>query len=206
MRRVFLPLAALILAASLEPAAAAMVGDASVPFRAERTVTVGTHTYTGLLFHTPGHQRHEQDLMGMREVFLLDTATSQGELVLPGLKTYVAFPFPPLMADLAAPDLLRSPVAQETISGIRTTKYRIDHRAADGSRAQGYLLVSRAGMLMKLDLAVTHAHGGKPLAIAMGLTHVEIGPQDPRLFAPPEGFVKLPTDALAPLLGAKPAG
>ena len=110
MRRVFLPLAALILAASFEPAAAAMVGDASVPFRAERILTVGTHTYTGLLFHTPGHQRHEQDLMGMREVFLLDTATAEGELVLPALKTYVAFPFPPLMADLASPDLLHSPV------------------------------------------------------------------------------------------------
>ena len=61
-------------------------------------------------------------------------------------------------------------------------------------------------MLMKLDLAVTRAHGGKPLAIAMELTHVEIGPQDPHLFAPPEGFAKLPADALAPLLGAKPAG
>jgi len=177
-----------------------------VPFRAERIVTVGAHTYTGLLFHTPGHQRHEQELMGMREVFLLDTVTAQGELVLPGLRTYVAFPFPPLMADLAAPDLLRSPVAHETISGIRTTKYRIDHQAADGSRARGYLWVSGMGMLMKLDLAVTRAHGGKPLAIAMELSHVEIGPQDPQLFAPPEGFARLPADALAPLLGAKPAG
>ena len=75
----------------------------------------------------------------MHEVFLLDTATAQGYLVLPSVNTYVAFPFPALMAELDAPDLTSDPQGTETVAGITATKYRIDHQARDGSRAEGYL-------------------------------------------------------------------
>jgi len=183
---------------------AAMLGDAKVAFRAERTVTVDGRRYVGTLIHAPGHQRHEQDLLGMHEVFLLDIAAARGFLVLPGLKTYVEFPFPALMAELDAPDLVRSPLGDETISGMHTTKYRIDHRAKDGSRAEGFAWVSRAGVLMKLDIQVARARGGRPLAIAMELSHVEIGPQDAHSFDLPAGFSRLPADALGPLMGGKP--
>jgi len=179
-----------------------MLGDASVPFRAQRTVTIDGRSYSGPLFHSPGHQRHEQDMFGMREVFLLDTRAVTGLLVLPAVHTYVEFPFPPLMAELDSPDLVRSPMGEETVANVRTTRYRVDHVASDGSRARGFLWVSRSGILMKLDIAVTRAHGGKPMAITMQLTHVETGPVDPSLFTLPDGFMRLPPGALEPLLGS----
>lgn len=185
------------------PATAAMVGDASVPFRAERTVTVDGRSYTGPLFHTPGHERNEQSLLGMREVFLLDTAAARGELVVPALQTYVAFPFPPMLAALGAPDLLRRPLGAEDIAGIRTEKYRIDETAADGSRARGALWLSRDGILMKLAVSITRAHGGRPIEIGMVLSQVERGPQDPALFRLPSGYTQLPAEALGPLIGAR---
>jgi hypothetical protein len=203
-RLIAVPVVAGLVLAAATRAEAGMLGDAAVPFRAERTVTVDGKTYAGPLFHTPGHQRHEQDMFGMREVFLLDTKTAQGILMLPSVHTYLEFPFPPLLADLDSPDLVRSPVGEETVSGVKTTKYRIDHVAGDGSRAQGYLWVSRPGVLMKFDLSVTRAHGGKPMAIGMQLSHVQTGAVDPALFALPEGFVRLPADALGPLMGGKP--
>jgi hypothetical protein len=205
MRQILLAIAiaGLGLAAATR-ADAAMLGDAPVPFRAMRTVTVDGRSYTGPVYHMPGHQRHEQDMFGMHEVFLLDTKSAQGFLVLPAVHTYLEFPFPPLMAELDSPDLVRSPVGEDTVSGVRTTKYRIDHAAHDGSRAQGFLWVSRSGVLMKLDVAVTRAHGGKPMAIAMQLSQVETGAVDPALFTLPDGFVRLPPDALGPLLGGNP--
>ena len=181
-----------------------MLGDASVSYRAERTVTVDGRSYSGPVFHQPGHQRHEQDLFGMHEVFLLDTEQARGILVLPAVKTYLEFPFPPLMAELDSPDLLRHPVGPETVAGIATTKYRVDHTAQDGSRAEGFVWVSRTGILMKLEASVTRAHGGRPMAIAMALSQVAIGPVDPSLFQVPQGLVRLPPDALGPLLGGKP--
>lgn len=206
MRRSLLPLLLTVLAVLVVPsgrAAAAMLGDARVPFRAERTVMVNGRSYTGLVFHIPGRERQEQELWGTKEVFILDAATAQGWLLVPSFKTYVEFPFPPVMADLASPDLTRHPVGQETVDGVRTTKYRVDHTAEDGTRAKGYLWVSRDGVLMKLAGTITR-RGGKPLSVAMELSHIEMGPQDPSLFELPPGLVKLPADALYPLLGGDP--
>lgn len=206
MRRSFVALLLIVLAAGLgiaSPAVAAMLGDARVSYRAERTVTVDGRTYTGPLFHIPGHERHEQELWGTKEIFILDAKAAKGWLLVPSFKTYVEFAFPPVMAELDSPDLMRHPVGQETVAGVRTTKYRIDHTAKDGTRAEGFVWVSRDGVLMKLAGTVTRP-GMKPLRIAMQLSHLEEGPQDPSLFELPPGLVKLPADALRPLLGGRP--
>ncbi len=195
---------ALVLLAAAPRAGAALLGDASVPYRALRTVTVDGRSYSGPVMSAPGHQRHEQDLLGMHDVFLLDTTAAKGFLVLPSVKTYVEFPFPPLMAELGSEDLLSDPVGHEKIAGVAATKYRIDHTAADGSRAQGFLWLARGGILVKLEVAITRAHGGKPMQIAMELSNLVTGPVDPALFALPQGFSRLPADALAPLLGGGP--
>ncbi len=194
---------ALLAVVAAAPAEAAMPGDATQPFHAQRTVTIDGRTYTGAVFGEPGHQRHEQDLFGMHEVFLLDLADARGFLVLPSVKTYVEFPLPALLAELDSPDLVKDPEGEATVAGVKTTKYRIDHTAADGSRAQGHLWVSRADVLMKLDVTVTRAHGGKPSQIAMELSHVETGAVDPGMFDLPQGMSELPPEALQPLLGAR---
>jgi hypothetical protein len=197
--------ALVVLGVAASPAHALTLGDAPIPFRAERTVTVDGRLYQGPVFHEPGRDRHEQDLFGMHEVFLLDIKGALGFLVLPALRTYLEFPFPPLMAELDAPDLLRHPAGEERVSGIPTTKYRVDHRARDGSLARGFVWLSRAGVMMKFDVAVTRAHGGRPIPITMALSRLRTGPLDPVLFELPRGLVRLPADALGPLLGAQPA-
>ena len=57
---------------------------------------------------------------------------------------------------------------------------------------------------MKFEASVTRAHGGRPMAIAMALSQVKLGPVDPALFQLPKGMTLLPADALGPLLGGKP--
>ncbi len=202
--RYFLAVLALVFLGAAPAARAALLGDAAVPYRAERTVTIDGRSYSGPVMSAPGHQRHDQDLFGMREVFLLDTAAAKGFLVLPSVKTYLEFPFPPLMAELDAEDLLNDPVGHENVAGLGATKYRVDHKAADGSRAKGFLWLARGGILVKLNVAVTRAHGGKPMRVAMELSDVVTGPVDPAVFALPQGLVRLPADALGPLLGGKP--
>ncbi len=202
--RYFIAVVVLALSLAAPTSRAALLGDAAVPYRALRTVTIDGRTYSGPVMSAPGHQRHEQDLFGMHEAFLLDTAAAKGFLVLPSLKTCVEFAFPPLMAELDAEDLLNDPVGQEKVAGLAATKYRVDHTAADGSRAKGFLWLAKGGILVKLDVAVTRAHGGKPMQVAMELSDLVTGPVDPALFALPKGFASLPADALGPLLGAKP--
>jgi hypothetical protein len=200
MRRCLVPVLALGLFSLASAAEAAMVGDASIPFTAERKVTVNGHAYTGVLYHVPGRERHEQDLIG-RDIFILDAETGHGYLVVPSIHTYVEFPFPPELAALASRELTRHPEGEERINGVRTTRYRIHHEVADGNRIDGTAWVSRENVLMKFDVTITREGHGKPLKIAMELSHLKEGPQDPSLFEVPEGLTRLPTEALGPLMG-----
>jgi hypothetical protein len=204
MRRSLLLLSLTLIAIMPVAARAALLGDASIAYSAERTVTVNGSSYAGMVFHVPGHERDEHQIHGIAEVFILDAATKRAFLVVPMLKSYVAFSFPGLMAELDSPDLRRNPVGKETVNGMRTTKYRIDHVSSDGTRAQGFAWLSAQGVLMRIDGTITRRRGGKPLAIRMELANVAVGPQDPALFRVPSGFTELPTQALQGLFGSKP--
>ena len=86
MSRIPSLLLSLLLSLGAAPAMATLLGDASVAYRAERTVTVNGKSYAGVVFHTPGHDRHEQKIGGIAEVIILDAAAKQGFLVLPALR------------------------------------------------------------------------------------------------------------------------
>ncbi len=204
MRRSTLLLSLLLLVVSPAVARAALLGDASIAYSAERTVTVNGRSYTGMVFHVPGRERHEQEIQGIPEVIILDAAAKQAFLIVPMLKSYIAFGFPGVMAELDDPSLRRRPVGRETINGVRTTKYRIDHVSADGSRAEGYAWLSAPGVLMRIDGTITRKNGGKPLSIRMELGNLAVGPQNPALFQVPPGLAKLPAEALQALFGSKP--
>lgn len=203
MRRSMLLLGLMLVLALPSAARAALLGDASISYSAERTVTVNGRSYTGMVFHVPGHERHEQAIQGIPEIIILDAAAKEAYLIVPMLKSYLAFGFPGVMAELDAPDLRRTPVGRETVNGVHTTKYRIDHVSSDGSRAQGFVWLSPQGVLMRIDGTVTRGNGGKPVAISMELANLAVGPQDPALFQVPPGLAKLPGQALEALFGSK---
>jgi hypothetical protein len=203
MRRSILLLSLALVVAAPAAAHAALFGDARIAYSAECTVTVNGKSYSGMVFHIPGHERNEQNIQGIAEVVILDAATKQGFLVVPMLKSYVAFAFPTLMAELDDAGLRRVPVGRETVNGVHTIKYRVDHISADGSRAQGYAWLSAQGVLMRIDGIVARGDGSKPMAIRMELANLAVGPQNPALFQVPPDLVKLPAAALMGLLGGK---
>src|SRR5690348_5773326 len=55
-----------------------LLGDARVPFSADRTLTVDGRTFAGRVYHTPGRQRHEQMLEGIQQVVILRADRAQG--------------------------------------------------------------------------------------------------------------------------------
>ena len=200
MRKVLAPLFLLFLIAAPPPARAAGLLDAPLSFSATRTVTVNGKPYTGTVFHVPGHERHEQVLLGMQQVFLLDDKEGEGFLVLPALKTMVEFAFPPLLSALVDPGLRKEPVGEEMVENLPATKYRVGQTAPDGTRGEGFAWISRRGVLLKLDATVV-APGGHRTAIGMILSGLKEAPQSAELFTLPPGLARLPAEALAPLLG-----
>ncbi len=108
---------------------------------------------------------------------------------------------PPELRVLGDPALKKHPVGQETVNGIATTKYAIDETVPEG-HATGTLWLSRDGIPMRLAGSFTR-QSGKVSTVRWELSHVKIGPQPAALFEAPQGFSKLPPEAIAPLLGLK---
>jgi hypothetical protein len=208
MRSLLLAVLLVGIAVLAGPAQAApwMLGDPSVPFSADRTLTIGDRSFTGKLYATPGSQRHEQRIGGVDQVIILHGKDARGWLVLPTLNSYVEFWFARAATELKADDLLSTKLGEETIDGQRTTKYRIEHTARDGTMADGYVWLTREGIPMRLDGMYSPANGGEPTNVHMELSNVRQGPQDPSLFAVPQNMMKLPGGALAPLLGVGKPG
>jgi hypothetical protein len=195
----------LLLALVALPAAAhaQLLGDTLVPFSADRTVVIDNRTYSGKIYARPGYQRHEQEISGMAQVILLRRDDARGWLVLPSARSYVEFSFPAALAELSDPSLRGTALGQETVAGLRTTKYRVEHTARDGSTVDGYVWVSKDEIIAKAEGTYTAAKSGKPVAVRMLLANIRTAPQDASLFAPPQNFVKLPPGALQPLLGGR---
>jgi hypothetical protein len=202
MRAWRLTLIALLLA-SLSPrrALAETLGDARVGFNAERVLIIDGHSYVGGMWHMPGKQRHEQDLPGLKPIFILRSDSTVGDVVLPQLHTVVEFAFPKELSLLGDPSLQRKPVGQESVNGIATTKYAVEENSPAG-RATGSLWLSSDGIPMKCDGEFV-AKNGKSSTIHWELRDVTIGKQDAELFEVPHGYAKLPPEAAAPLFGIR---
>jgi hypothetical protein len=182
-------------------AAAATLGEALIGFAADRTLVVDGRSYLGKIWTMPGKERHEQAIQAFRPIFLLHAGSPLGEIVLPQLKTIVQFPMPAELRVLADPALKKHPVGQESVNGIATTKYAIDETVPEG-HAKGALWLSRDGIPMRLAGSFTRT-SGRVSTVRWELSHVKIGPQPAALFEAPQGFSKLPPEAVAPLLGIK---
>jgi len=197
-----LPLLALLLALTAPiTGRAATLCDARVGFSADRTLIVDGRSYEGKIWTMPGKERHEQAIQSFHPVFLLRNDTPLGEIVVPQLKTIVQFAMPPELKVLGMPEFRKHPAGNDTVNGIATTKYAIDETVPEG-HAQGTLWLSRDGIPMKLDGSFTKSNG-KVAKIRWELHNVKIGPQPAALFEAPQGFSKLPPEAIAPLLGLR---
>ena len=192
-----------ILCLILAPGAgeAATLGEAQIGFSADRSLVIDGRAYQGKIWAMPGKERHEQAIQGFRPIFLLRSASPLGEIVLSQLKTIVQFKLPPEARILVTSDLKKRPVGQETVNGIAATKYAVDESLSEG-HATGSLWLSRDGIPMRLDGSFT-ASNGKISTVRWELSHVRTGPQPAGLFEAPQGFSKLPPEAIAPLLGLK---
>jgi len=190
---------ALLLAPGL--ATAATLGEARIGFSADRTLVFDGRVYQGKIWTMPGKERHEQAIQAFRPVFLLRADNPLGEVVLPQLHTIVQFAMPPELRLFNHPDLRKDPVGEETVNGIATTKYKIDETVPEG-HAAGTLWLSRDGIPMRLAGSFA-ATNGKVSTLRWELRHVKIGPQPAALFEAPQGFSKLPPEAIAPLLGLR---
>lgn len=197
-------LAAALLAAipflTVNAAFARMLGDTGIGYSADRSLSVNGQHFDGVVYASPGFQRHEQTLGGIQQVAIFDLAAGRGYYIVPSVRTYIDFPIDLAVQELGKADVLDAPVGTERQGGVVTTKYRVSHRAEDGTRIEGFVWLTSSGIPMRGEGSVIET-AGKRTHVSWVLSNVHIAPQDPGLFRPPSGFYRLPAAALPGILG-----
>jgi hypothetical protein len=181
-------------------AQARVVGDTSVAYSAERVLTVNGQRFDGMLYAIPGFQRHEQLVGGIKQAAILDLESGHGYFIVPAVRSFIDFPIDRAVRELSTPDMLGPPQGTERVNGVTAVKYRVDHHAADGTHTEGTVWLAGNGIPMRGEGAVTEP-GGRRTPFSWRLSSVHVAPQDPGLFAPPDGFYRLPVNALPGILG-----
>ena len=179
---------------------ARVLGDSAVAYSADRVLSVNGQHFDGVLHAMPGFQRHEQIMAGIQQIAIFNLAAGRGYYVVPSVRTYIDFPIELAVRELDKPDVLGAPLGTERQGGVATTKYRVDHRAADGTRIEGFVWLAASGIPMRGEGTVIET-GGKRTPVSWTLSNVHIAPQDPVLVQPPDGFYRLPAAALPGILG-----
>lgn len=197
------PLAALAAAVVLlasNATFARVLGDTGVAYSADRSLTVNGQHFDGVIYASPGLQRHEQTLGGMQQVAIFNLAAGRGYYIVPSVRTYIDFPIDIAVHELGMGDVLGAPVGTERQGGVATTKYRVNHRASDGTLVEGFVWLASSGIPMRGEGVVIET-SGKRTRVSWTLSNIHIAPQDPTLFQPPDGFYRLPAAALPGILG-----
>jgi len=79
-------------------------------------------------------------------------------------------------------------VGEETLNGVKVTKYKTIATSTDGKKYGGFSWRTREGINVKQDLL--YKEGNEKKRMLTELSNLKIGRQDPKLFEIPEGFTK----------------
>ena len=80
-------------------------------------------------------------------------------------------------------------VGEETLNGMKVTKYKTIATSTDGKKFGGFSWRTKEGINLKQDLL--YKEGNDKKRMMTELSNVKIGTQDPKLFEIPDGFTKL---------------
>ena len=164
--------------------------DAPVAYTAHFTVESPSGTFRGSVWHQPGRERRDWDTAGGGQAVLLDRAADAAYLIKPAGRWYVAFGLHAAAALAGGLDGLvvdRRRIGEQTVAGMRTTRYRVAATAANGGRFDGDAWFSRDGILVKAAGTLT-SPGGKTSRVATALTDVTVGHTDAAMLALPSGY------------------
>jgi hypothetical protein len=79
-------------------------------------------------------------------------------------------------------------MGEETLNGVKVTKYKTVATSTDGRKYGGFSWRTREGINVKQDLL--YKEGNEKKRMLTELSNLKIGQQDPKLFEIPDGFTK----------------
>lgn len=174
--------------------------DAPVPYTADFYVTSDKGTYRGTVWHAPGRERREFETLGGGQAVLLRRDTDAAYLMKPSGRWYVGLALKAaagLAGGLDGMVVKRTRIKDDTVAGIRATRYRVDASAAKGGTFDGDAWFTRDGVLVKAVGTVT-TDDGRRMPVETGLSGLKLGQVDERKFELPAGWLGMDLRSVPP--------
>jgi hypothetical protein len=192
MRYVLVALIGLVTIAVPLTAQATPMNRPQAEYSADATVENEEGTTKQKIFVTPTKERKEM-LTGSGEgavqIFRYDNKVLW--MLMPSEKMYMEHSIgggPSKGSDTSQWTYEDTAMGEETLNGVRVTKYKTIATSTDGKKYGGFSWRTIEGINVKQDLL--YKEGNDKKRMMTELSNLQIGSQDPRLFEIPEGFTK----------------
>jgi hypothetical protein len=192
MRHLFVALIGLATFTTWLPAQAAPMNRPQAEYSADATVENEEGTTQQKIFVTPTKERKEM-LTGSGEgavqIFRYDNKVMW--MLMPSEHMYMEYGIaggPSKGSDPSQWTYEDTAVGEDTMNGIRVTKYKTIATSTDGKKYGGFSWRTKEGINVKQDLL--YKEGNDKKRMLTELSNLTIGRQDPKLFEIPEGFTK----------------
>jgi len=185
--------------------------DAQVSYSADFTLTGPRGAYSGHVWHAPGSERREVATQGGGQGVLIHRDTGTAYFLGIGGKWYVSLSLEAassLIGGLQSWEIERTRVGEETVAGVRTTRWTAQASGPKGG-FEGEIWTNRDGIVVKA-VGTVAASGGTRSPVEMTLSHLKVGTVDRQMLEVPEGWFsldlrKLPADRVVQAIeGMKP--
>lgn len=166
--------------------------EPQVEYSADVYTTTGPTTLKSTVFYAPGKKRTEIE-GGMTTIERSDKKLIW--LIFPDGKMYMEQNIEDDTVqrderfDISDYEIEHSVVGEDTIEGLKTTKYKIVMRERDGNKFTGFMWVTKHDIIVKMDTVSTV--DGRKVAMKMALKNIKIKNQDSKLFEIPAGYSKM---------------
>ncbi|MBP7336493.1 hypothetical protein [Niveispirillum sp.] len=165
-------------------------------FSASQNLTVDGVALSARLFHDKGLERRESRVDGLNNLLIIRPDRQEALVVQPESKVGMKLPLTDPEVGVVATTLsMLSGTAEgtETLAGEAVTRYRVQDITPDGSGFDGRVWATKDGIYVKLE---GRTGGEGAAAIAMSLSDIRRGPQNPALFEVPAGLSIMTLDPL----------
>jgi hypothetical protein len=174
--------------------------DVPVSYTADFTVSSDKGTYQGTVWHAPGRERRDFGTQGGSQTVLLRRDTDTAYLMKPSQRWYVGLGFQAVGSLAGGIDALkveRHKLGEETLGGVRVTRYRVSAAGPKGSRFDGDAWFSKEGIMVRAEGTLDDGQG-RSSDVATALSGLKVGRVDERMFELPAGWLGMDLRSVPP--------
>ncbi|HLO77494.1 MAG TPA: hypothetical protein VK196_13645 [Magnetospirillum sp.] len=174
--------------------------DVPVSYTANFTVSSDHGTYRGTVWHALGRERRDFGTQAGGQTLLLRRDIDTAYLMKPSSRWYVGLGFEAVSTLAGGIDSLRvdrQKLREESVGGIRATRYTVAATGPKGSRFDGDAWFSKEGILVRASGHLSDGDGRRS-PVETSLSELQVGRVDERVFELPAGWLGMDLRSMPP--------